>query len=191
MTAMAPIESTSARNALLTASEFVSRYATVHAELDRGIVKEFPMPTPEHGYICMTISGLLWNRVRERDLGRVMTNDSWIQTRRSPDSVRGADVCYFSYERQPRGKLPRGLLTAVPELVVEVRSPSDRWADIFPKIGEYLAAGVIVVVVIDPITETVSVYSEVVCQEILHIDDTLTLPDVLPGFSVPVRFLFE
>ncbi len=47
-----------------------------------------------------------------------------------------------------------------PELVIEVRSPSDRWGQLFTKVGEYLAAGVLAVVVVDPNTETVSVYRD-------------------------------
>ena len=31
-----------------------------------------------------------------------MCNDSWIQTGSNPDTVRGGDVCFFSYERLPK-----------------------------------------------------------------------------------------
>jgi Uma2 family endonuclease len=123
MTTIHTVPSTSTQLALLTAAEFAVRYEHVHAELVKGVVQEYPVAYPHHGKICMTIGALLWQHVQENDLGHVMTNDSWIQTGRNPDTIRGADVCYFSYERLPKGEVPRGLLPVVPDLVVEVRSP--------------------------------------------------------------------
>ena len=38
----------------------------------------------------------------------------------------------------------------VPDLIVEVRSEDDRWGDILAKVHEYLDAGVVVVIVLDP-----------------------------------------
>ena len=40
---------------------------------------------------------------KRADLGRVVTNDSGIVTQRDPDTVRGADVAYYSYARLPKG----------------------------------------------------------------------------------------
>ncbi|MBY0231007.1 MAG: Uma2 family endonuclease, partial [Gemmataceae bacterium] len=92
--------------------------------------------------------------------------------------------------RLPRGLVPGGDLGLVPDLVGEVKSPSDRWGEVFAKIGEYLEAGVRVVVVADAESMTVSLYRQWAVQEILREGDTLTIPDVLPGFSVPVARLF-
>jgi Uma2 family endonuclease len=174
----------------MTAEEFTSRYVNIHAELVKGIVKEYPVPWPKHGKICLTIGRLLGNHVETHDLGHAMSNDSWIQTGSNPDTVRGGDICYFSYERLPKGEVPEGLLPVVPDLVVEVRSPSERWTDLFAKVVEYLQAGVRVVVVLDPKTESASVYRADELQQIYHNSDELTLPDVLPGFAVVVSRLF-
>ena len=175
---------------LLTAAEFTARYEHVHAELVKGIVKEYPVPWPKHGKICARMTSLILQHAEAHDLGHVMSNDSWIQTGTNPDTVRGGDVCFFSYERLPRGDIPEGLLDVVPNLVVEVRSPSDRWGKIFAKVVEYLEAGVLVVVVLDPATASASVYRMEEIQQIFHNGDALILPDVLPDFSVPVERLF-
>ncbi|MFO0929149.1 MAG: Uma2 family endonuclease [Gemmataceae bacterium] len=175
---------------LLTAEEFAARFAHVHAELVKGVVKEYPVPMPKHGFVCFRIALLVGTHVEQNDLGRVMTNDSWIKTRSNPDTVRGADVCFFSYERLPKGEVPEGLLSVVPELVFEVRSPSDRWPEILVKVGEYLQAGVRVVVVVDPPTSSATVYRHEELHHTFHNGDPLTLPDVLPDFSVPVSRLF-
>ena len=44
---------------LLTAAEFTQRYANVHAELVKGIVKEYPVPFLQHGMICFTMAHAL------------------------------------------------------------------------------------------------------------------------------------
>ncbi len=176
---------------LLTADEFFARYENRRAELVRGVVKELPMPDMIHGHICAKMSYYLTHFMEQHGLGRVMSNDSFIRTRQNPESVRGADVCFMSYERLPRGPIPRGLLEAVPELVVEVRSPSDAWTEVIGKVLDYLAAGVRAVVGFNPDRHAVAVYRASADEEQFTIEQELTIPDLLPGFSVPVRKMFE
>ena len=85
----------------------------------------------------------------------------------------------------------KGYLDVVPNLAVEVKSPDDRWKDILAKVAEYLNAGVSVVCVLDPKRSTVTVYQPDQPEQTFNADDTLTLPTVLPGFSVVVRRFFE
>jgi Uma2 family endonuclease len=100
-------------------------------------------------------------------------------------------VCFFSYERLPKGQIPEGLITAVPELVFEVRSPSDRWTAVVAKALKYLNAGVKVVVILDPKTESATAYRPHDREVVFEAGDNLAVPDVLPEFSVAVRSLFE
>src|ERR1017187_7177881 len=99
------------------------------------------VPDRRHGYVCGRADRILGNFVDGHDLGRVMSNDSGVIIDRDPDTVRGADVAYYSYARLPKGPLPPGLGTELPELVVEVRSANDRWPEILEKVSEYLNAG--------------------------------------------------
>jgi Uma2 family endonuclease len=84
---------------LLTAEEFAQRYGGQRMELVKGLVKELPMPFPKHGKACATIARLVGNYIAERDLGPVMSNDSFVKTRSNPDTVRGADVSYTGAPR--------------------------------------------------------------------------------------------
>ncbi len=60
------------------------------------------------------------------------------------------------------------------------------------KVGEYLGAGVTVVVVLAPALEAAAVYRQGDdFPQRRHTGDELTLPDVLPGFAEPVRRFFE
>ncbi len=126
----------------------------------------------------------------DHPLGHVVSNDSGVITERDPDTVRGADVAFYSYGRVPPGPLPRTYLTVVPELVFEVRSPTDRWRAILTKVAEYLSAGVGVVCVLDEVTEAIHVYTDDDAVRVLRDDQMLELPDLLPGFQAPVRRFF-
>src|SRR5437763_12700644 len=108
-----------------------------------------PMPRPRHGEICARTVRILGNRAEEGDLGRVLSNDTGVVTERGPDTVRGADVSFYSFARVPKGPLPDRYLDTPPDLVVEVLSPSDRWLKVLAKVAEYLDAGTTVVLVLD------------------------------------------
>jgi Uma2 family endonuclease len=136
---------------LLTAAEFAVRPDPGYPEeLVQGRIVTMPPPTPRHGQICGEINCLVHGYVERHDLGHVLCNDSGVITERDPDTVRGADVSFYTYAKVPRGKIPKGYLDVVPDLVVEVRSDHDRWGDILAKVHEYLDAGVGVVIVLDP-----------------------------------------
>jgi Uma2 family endonuclease len=160
-------------------------------ELVRGEVVDVNMPYPRHGEICARIAYTLQRFLEDHSLGRVVSNDSGVVTEHDPDTVRGADVAFYSFSRVPPGPMPRNrYLDVVPELVFEVRSPGDRWREILTKVGEYLAAGVSVVCVLDDPTERAHVFDDD-GNRILASDDELTFADTLPGFRVAVRRFFE
>jgi Uma2 family endonuclease len=160
-------------------------------ELVRGRVVTLNMPYPRHGEICVQTAYLLRRYLEDKDLGRVVGNDSGVITAHGPDTVRGVDVGFYSYSRVPRGPLPRGYLPVVPELVFEVRSPTDRWSRILAKVGDYLEAGVTLVCVLDEQTQTARVYRQEEPEQVFTADQELTLPEVLPEFRVAVRRFFE
>jgi Uma2 family endonuclease len=160
-------------------------------ELVRGRVVEMNVPAPRHGEICANITSWINPHVRAQDVGRIVSNDGGILTERDPDTVRGGDVAYYSYNRVPRGPLPAGYLDVVPEIVFEVRSPTERWSRLINKAGEYLEAGVSVVCLLDQVSETVQVYRADELPRTLHADDELYLPEILGELRVAVRRFFE
>lgn len=176
---------------LMTAEEFVAQHENDHVELVNGIVVELPMPFPAHGKVCFQFAGLLWKYLEANDIGQAMGNDSFMRTNRTPDSVRGPDVMYYSYERLPRGPVPKGLLDVAPDLVVEIRSPSDSLSSMNRKALEYLAAGVRAVVVLDPDRAAATVFREEELPQTFHNGDSLTVPEILPGFEVKLTRLFS
>jgi Uma2 family endonuclease len=177
---------------LLTAEEYqLLPDSGAPTELVRGRIVPVNLPTPRHGQICAQIVYLLRRFLEERDLGHVISNDAAVVTQRNPDTVRGADVAFYSYHRLPPGPLPEGYLPIVPDLLFEVRSPTDRWRDLLTKVSEYLNAGVQVVCVLEPETQRLYVYRAEQPEQLLDRADDLVLPELHPDFRVPVRQLFE
>jgi len=159
-------------------------------ELLRGRLVQMNPPQPRHGQICGNAAMLIGPHVKPK-LGHLLTNDSGVITERSPDSVRGADLAFYSYANVPKGPLPPGYLNVVPELILEVRSPEDRWKAILRKVAEYLDAGVKVVCVLDEPPPTMYIYTADAPCRTLEGDDEFSLPDILGDFRVKVSQFFE
>ena len=179
--------------ALMTIEEYAKRPDPGYPEeLVRGRIIALPMPKPRHGQVCSRGVRILGNFADEHDLGHVFSKDSGVITERDPDTLRGADISFYSYARVPKGPLPAGYLEFPPELVIEVRSPDDRQGQLIARVAEYLGADVPVVVILDPGPRSAFVYRDDQPPIVLGPDDELTIPKVLgPDFRVVVRRFFE
>ncbi len=176
---------------LLTAEEFAQRPDPgFPEELKRGRVIKMPPPRARHGQVCNKIGRLLGNHADEHNLGHVLSNDSGVITERAPDSVRGPDISYYSYEKLPKGPLPQTYPSVAPDLVAEVLSPDDRWVRVLEKVSEYLVAGVPVVLVLDPEEETMHIHHADRPSRILSADEELSLPETMPDLRVRVGEFF-
>jgi Uma2 family endonuclease len=176
---------------LMTIEEYSKRDDGRYTELVRGRVVEMNPPQSRHGVVCGNALAIFRSFVKQHDLGRVLGNDAGVVTERDPDTLRGADVSFYSYARLPKGQAGPGYFPVPPELVVEVRSPGDRWARVLQKVTEYLNAGVNSVCVLDDSSQTVRVYDGEEPERMFHAGEVLTLPSILPGFQAPVVAFFE
>ncbi len=150
-----------------------------------------PMPKPRHGQICGQAYYLLRNHIDAQSLGHLLSNDSGVITQRGPDTVRGADISFYSFARVPKGPLPDRYLEVAPDLVVEVLSPSDHWPKVLGKVAEYLDAGTTVVLVLDDERRMAHVYRADGAPRLLDAEAELTFPDLLGDFRVRVSRFFE
>jgi len=141
-----------------------------------------------HSEISVRIAYLIQIFLDRSPLGRVYGSDAGI---RLPDgNVRSPDVCFVRMEKLSEGKSPDTFGALVPDLAVEVLSPSDRPREVADKVGEYLECGVPLVWLVAPREKSVTVYRSLTDTERLSADDTLKGDPVLPGFSCPVAKLF-
>jgi Uma2 family endonuclease len=178
--------------ALLTAEEFGRRPDPGYPEeLVQGRIITRPPPTPRHGQVCFQAAYLIRRFLDEHDLGQVVSNDSAVITERDPDTVRGADVSFYSYARLPKGPIPDGYFAFPPNLVIEVCSRDDRWREILTKVNEYLKVGVTAVIVLDPEPRSAHIFHADRAPRQLGPDDELTLPDILGDFRVKLARFFE
>lgn len=178
--------------ALITADEFMAMdLGEGTFELVRGEVIELPPAMPEHGLVCGNTAGILFNYGRQTGYGYVLSNDSAVQTERGPDTVRGADVSFYSQARRPRSEVGRRLPPIAPDLVAKVFSPSNRRPKMFGKVQEYLDAGVLMVWVIHPVRRTLAIYRpDDPTPTVLTETDTLEELPELPGFRCQVAEFF-
>lgn len=174
----------------MTADEFIRLHGDESGiELVDGQPRRVPMPGCDHGEVCANATSVIRDHVKANRLGRVFSNDSYVRV--SERNCFGADVMFVSYATLPTDQpTPRGPITPPVDLVVEVRSPSDSIGDMTDKATAYLRAGVRVVLVLDPETESAGVFRQDELPHRFHNGDSVTLPDVLPGFAVPVGAFF-
>ena len=177
--------------ALLTAEDFVKLQDGQLSELVRGRVIPMNMPVPRHGVVCSNIGFLLAKYLDEHDIGRVMTNDTGVITERGPDTVRGVDVAFFSYDRLPRNARPDRYPESAPDIAFEVLSPSDRPGEVQTKVGEYLRAGARRVCVVHWRRNAITVYWPDDAIRTYEESDVIDLSDILPGFRLSVRDAYK
>ncbi len=159
------------------------------AELLEGKLRLMAPTGYEHGRSELTVGKIILAFVEKQGIGHVFVGEVGIYTRRSPDTVRGADVLYISNERFSEVQ-SESFLDVAPELVVEIISPNDRWVHTMEKLEEYFAIGVKAVWIADPKHRTVRVYGSPTTVERFAEGDTLTCEDVLPGFQCSITALF-
>ncbi len=176
---------------LLTADDLLRLSSDdVSGELIRGRLFELPRPGMRHGQLALRLGAQLLNHVEARQLGTVVS-EVGVLLEREPDTVRAPDAAYFSHARLPIGGAAERYGDTVPELVVEVVSPSDRRSEVYDKARMWLSFGVLLAWVVFPQTRTVEVHRAGTDEvETLALGDDLGGGSVLPGFVYPLRHLF-
>ncbi len=177
---------------LLTADDLLRLYSEgVRGELIRGVLHEIVGAGLEHGEIAANLIILIGGFVKAGRLGRVVGTDVGIWLDRNPDTVREPDVAFISAEKLPLDVRVRGYSEVVPDLVVEIISPNDRPVAVNDKAQMWLRYGVRLALLVDPETRTVVALPADGPPQTLTEDDTLNLDPALPGFTCPVRDIFE
>ena len=177
---------------LLTAEEF-ARVAEVLGPCE--LVKGEIIPRSFGRVRACEVSGkacfLLGTHVRAHRLGHVLANEAGVVVARRPDTVRGADVAFISYQRLPRDARVEGFLELPPELIIEVLSDDESWAEMEQKIAEYHAAEVDLIWVLDHRALALRSYPRDALPVLLRDTDTASADPHVPGFSCRVSELFE
>jgi len=124
--------------------------------------------------------------VEPKRIGRVTGSSAGFTL---PDSnTRAPDVSFVRAERLRRA--PRSFAQLAPDLMVEVKSPTDSVEELEKKISNFLQQGTQVGILVNPENCTVKVFRETE-KVVFQNGDMLTLPDLFPGWSVAVSELWS
>ena len=181
------------KSALVTAQQFMEgNWGPGKKELVRGEMIEVAPDNYHDAFVSANISHVLSLHGKETTLGYALCGDLGVRTETAPDTVRGADVAFYSRARLPYSRSAPGLPEVVPDLTVEVYSPSNRSSEILGKVREYLDAGVLMVWVVHPNRRTVAIYrpDDPIPAILAENDFVENLPE-LPGFRCPVAEFFD
>jgi len=159
-------------------------------ELVRGELRMMPPPGFEHGRVAATVGILLGMHVRQTGIGVTLAAETGFLLASDPDTVRAPDAAFISRERAEKIGSTAKYWPGAPDLAVEVVSPSDSYHEVQDKALEWLEAGTIAVLVLDPPKRTATVYRGQGDAHVHGAEDTLDLSDAVPGFSVTVAELF-
>jgi Uma2 family endonuclease len=183
---------TTAKKKLLTANDLLALHSKgVKGELIRGVLCETVSTSGKHGEIVSNFIIGLGVFVKPRKLGRIFGSDAGVRLERNPDTVREPDVGFISAERLPLDVEANSYYEVAPELVVEIASPNDTRREVNDKALMWLHYGVALVWVAYPDTRTIDVHQTGATAVTLAEGDTLDGGTVLPGFTLPVREVFE
>jgi Uma2 family endonuclease len=159
-----------------------------NCELVDETLVEKPMGMRE-SLLAIWIGHLFQNHVHPRNLGLITGADGTYEVLLG--LVRLPDVAFVSWDRLPGRRVPdEPIPNVVPDLAVEVLSPSNTAKEMARKRGEYFRAGVRLVWEIDPRTRTARAYTSEMAFTEHTGTDQLDGGTVLPGFSLPLAQVF-
>jgi Uma2 family endonuclease len=173
---------------LLTAAEAFWLNPVERWELVDGRIVELSPVRKRHGRILVRLARRLEEHVEAHRLGEVYGGDVGFILRRDPDTVRAPDLAFIRTARLPEVE-EETFSSVVPDLAIEILSPSDRWAEVEQKIAEYLKAGVTSVWILDPSRNEARVFHHGEVARVVAAGDRIAEPDLLPGLELDVASL--
>lgn len=162
-------------------------------ELFDGEIIEMSGPGGVHGQIAIRLGSYLFIFVEGQNLG-IVTGETGYHPPGDRYNLLLPDVAFISHRRAP-DPFPEKLVPAMPDIAVEIRSPSNTLMELREKAHRYLRLGTTAVWTILPAERSVEVCRQTQAgeteREVFGPDDTLSGEDVLPGFKLEVRRIFE
>ena len=162
-------------------------------ELIDGQIIEMPPTFEDHGYLAVVISHyfLAFDPRRELGIPSVETGYYSLDDRRT---VLAPDVA-FRRTNRPGESPQKRFVPLMPDLAVEIKSPSNTLAELRRKAATYLNHGSQLVWIILPASQSAEVHRLEphgdLQSEIIAADAALSGEHILPGFTLPLAKLFS
>jgi Uma2 family endonuclease len=148
------------------------------------------------GASALEIAGILDQHLgmfaRTHRLGRALI-EFVFRIDQAKDLQRRPDISFVSHARWPfHRRVPNvAVWDMVPDLAIEIVSPSNTADQVQAKIHDYFAAGVTRVWVVYPRQQEVYVYASPTQIQVLQLGQDLDGGELIPGFRLPLAALFE
>ena len=171
---------------LMTVEQFAQMRTgdTEDYELVDGELIPLSSGTPRHNLIRDLLGHLLWLYFTKNPIGQAM-NETDCQV--TSEVVRRPDVLIFLGARVTQADMDRIPIPFVPDIAVDVLSPSETAIGLRKKVREYLKAGAKEVWLIDQANAEVVIHG-IPAVRILEASGTLESP-LLPGFAPSIAEL--
>ena len=164
-------------------------------ELHEGRLLAMPGPGDEHGDIQSRFTLTVGLYIKQQQLGILSGTKCYnLPLPNNTEELLCPDLSYVAPARKAAMKLRGSYRVGAPDLVIEIASPNDTHRELNAKADVYLQAGVRLIWVAWPATQTIEVWrpaSPSAPATTLQLADTLDGLDVVPGFACPVRAIFE
>jgi Uma2 family endonuclease len=183
----------------MSLEDFMIKYEEQPFELIDGDIVIMASTKFEHNTIQHIILEKLFRYIGKTGKGIARMEMVYV-TEDKTDWLKGAkvpDVMYIQQERldkyyETQVDYKQKPLILVPDMVVEIVSPTDLYTDVNRKVREYLSDGVKIIWVIDPKLKTVAEYTQAKPDAITkRKGDVLSGGDVAKGFELVVSEIFE
>ena len=161
-------------------------------ELITGELIELSPANSVHSWLTSEISGYIRDFAKPRNRGFTLSEGGF-----SPEDDQSSllvpDVAFVRKDRMPI-PFPQPFFDFMPDLAVEIQSPSNTHAELNRKAVIFLENGTRLVWIVKPVERYVEVHRRTedgeIEVEVIGIDGALSGEDILPGFTLPVRELF-
>lgn len=160
-------------------------------ELVEGELRTMAPANSDHGVTVVNLTVPLGAYVKQQRLGAVLGAETGFTVSKKPDTVLAPNIAFVRRDRIPAGGMPRKYFPGAPDLAVEVVSPGDTVFEVDEKVQRWLAAGCRAVWVVNSHRRDVTVHLPGRPPAVVGEDELLSGGDVVAGFSLPVREIFQ
>lgn len=159
-------------------------------ELIAGVLHPLSPMGQRHGAMLVNFGAPLTEHVKHHRLGSVYGGGIGVVLTLDPDTVLAADIAFVRGAPIPAVEQPAGYLRQLPDLAIEIASPSDSRPALRRKVALYHQAGIPSVWLIEYRSLSVSLFPLGGAEQVLTEADTLDGGEVVPGFRLPVSEIF-
>lgn len=172
---------------MLSENEVKTILSDKEFEIVDGKPKKRNFGEPSRGRIQASLGAEIYGFVEKSNLGEVYSSTHFAIGK----DFYAPSIAFVAFDNFPESGEPQGFWNIAPDLAVEIVLQTDDSKDVLKKIGDYFAAGVKRVWIVEPNRKTISVYTSPTQVQILTENDELICEEILPNFRLKLTEIFH